>query len=86
MPRKAKETMTKEELENGAVGEVAIEPENPKVLDDIRQEIFGSIKMGKRPQRKSLLTNPKSKWYNPTIAKRRAKEKHRRHVNQLKRK
>ena len=44
------------------------------------------IKMGKRPQTKGLLTNPRSKYYNPTIAKRRAKEKNRRKVNRMKRK
>lgn len=42
-------------------------------------------KMGKVTQIRSLLTNPKSKYYNPTIAKRRAKEKNRRKVNKLKR-
>lgn len=42
-------------------------------------------KMGKVTQTRSLLTNPKSKYYNPTIAKRRAKEKNRRKVNKLKR-
>lgn len=42
--------------------------------------------MGKRPQTRSLLTNPRSKWYDPKIAKRRAKEKNRRKVNRLRRK
>jgi len=45
-----------------------------------------SFPTGIVPQKRSLLINPKSKWFNPKVAKRRAKEKNRRKVNQMKRK
>lgn len=75
MPRKKKEETLVEPIE--------------EVVDTKTKETSSYeplIKMGKRPQTRSLLTNPRSKWYNPKIAKRRAKEKNRRKVNQLKRK
>ena len=75
MPRKKKEEIIVEPIE-----EVS---EAPTKEETSYEPLF---KMGKRPQTRSLLTNPKSKWYNPKIAKRRAKEKNRRKVNKLKRK
>ena len=41
------------------------------------------IILGKTKQTHSLLTNPRSKQYNKTIAARRLKEKNRRRVNAL---
>ena len=50
--------------------------ENQK--EDARIEKLMSIKMGKKPERRGLLTNPRSKKFNAKVAKRRAKEKARR--------
>lgn len=41
---------------------------------------FG-VKLGKKPQKKSKVCNPKSPSYNPIVAKNRKKEKARRHHN-----
>lgn len=73
--------MTREKKE-----EIIVEPIKDEV-NEIKPTIDEPLfKMGKRPQTKSLVSNPKSKWYNPKVAKRRAKEKNRRKVNKLKRK
>lgn len=60
---------------NEAVGQPVV-TENQK--EDARIEKLMSIKMGKKPERRGLLTNPRSKKFNAKVAKRRAKEKARR--------
>ena len=80
MTRKKKETQEEVKVEEPAStpGPAKEEPKKESLYEAI-------FKMGKKPQTRSLLTNPKSKYYNHTIAKRRAKEKNRRKANQLKR-
>ena len=69
--------LTAETLEklNEAVGQPLV-TDNQK--EDTRVEKLMAIHMGKKPERRGLLTNPRSKKFNAKIAKRRAKEKARR--------